>query len=89
MTLLRKPTAALAAVTAAAAIAAPAASASAASTRGIATPRAAIARVPFTPPFGLCEALVLQIRANVVVNPLLANLLSQTFINLGCGGAAS
>jgi hypothetical protein len=49
------------------------------------------AQVPlhYAPPVSLCYGLVYGIRGALAVgNPLRANVLSQTFIYLGCGGAA-
>jgi hypothetical protein len=74
----RKPLAALAAVSAAVAVAIPA-SASA----------APIAPIAYAPPPLLCQSLVLQLQtAQAVGNPLLADLLGQTLMDIGCGGAA-
>ena len=74
----RKPLAALAAVSAAVAVAIPA-SASA----------APIAPIAYAPPALLCQSLVVQLRAaQAVGNPLLADLLGQTLMDIGCGGAA-
>jgi hypothetical protein len=81
---LRKPLAALAAVTAALAVAVPMASASPATT----------AAVPATPSLLQsgslpCLLLVQQIRFAVLVgNTAWANFLSNVFIYSGCGGAA-
>jgi peptidoglycan/LPS O-acetylase OafA/YrhL len=76
----RKPLAALAAVTAALALAIPAASANAAT---FPTP------VAYPPPHYLCSMLIVQMQgADAVGNHLLANLLSQTFVDIHCGGAA-
>jgi peptidoglycan/LPS O-acetylase OafA/YrhL len=76
----RKPLAALAAVTAALAIAVPTATASAAT---FPTP------IAYTPPTYLCSLLVWQLRAaEATGNTLMANLLGQTLMDVGCGGAA-
>jgi hypothetical protein len=78
----RKTLAVLAAATAAIA-AVPATSASAASTRNIVSP------IPYAPPAFLCSGLVFQLQtAEAVGNPLLANLIGQTLMDVGCGGAA-
>jgi hypothetical protein len=72
----RKPLAALAAVSAVVAVAMPTASASA-------------APIAYAPPAFLCQSLVLQMQgAQAVGNPLLADLLGQTLMDIGCGGAA-
>jgi peptidoglycan/LPS O-acetylase OafA/YrhL len=76
----RKPLAALAAVTAALALAVPAASAGAATFP---------TTVAYTPPVYLCSLLVFQLRAaEATGNTLMANLLGQTLMDVGCGGAA-
>jgi hypothetical protein len=71
----RKLTAGLAAGASALALALPAASASA-------QPHV------LPPPYIFCLSLVRQIQFTQFINPLLSNLLSQTFIYTGCGGAA-
>jgi hypothetical protein len=85
----RKPLAALAAVTAALALAVPAASASAATFGpGPVVPRPVVSPV-YTPSALLCSTLVYQLRvAELVGNPILANAIGGTLMNIGCGGAA-
>jgi hypothetical protein len=86
---VRKPMAALAAVTAALAVAVPAASASAATT----TPAA---RGAFIPPTGglvagslPCQVLVGELRfASLERNIWLEDYLGNVFVYSGCGGAA-
>ena len=85
----RKPLAALAAIPAALALAVPAASASAATFGpGPVVPRPVVSPV-FTPSAVLCSTLVYQLRvAELVGNPILANAIGGTLMNIGCGGAA-
>jgi hypothetical protein len=88
MMLRRKPLAALAAVTAAAAIAVPVASASAATPQPAAAQRQIITLMPTTPTGFLCSSLVLQGQGSMLGgNSILANLLGQTFQDLGCSTA--
>jgi hypothetical protein len=86
---LRKSTAALAAATAALALAVPAANASAATFGpGPVVPRPIVSPV-YTPSALLCSALVYQLRAaELVGNPILANAIGATLMDVGCGGAA-
>jgi hypothetical protein len=43
----------------------------------------------YQPPYVFCASLITQIQAALASgNPTLANLVSQTFITLHCGGAA-
>ena len=75
---LRRPLAALAALTTAGAIALPASSAS-----------AQVAPLVYTPPLIFCQTLVSQINFALLTGNLpLANLVSQAFIYSHCGGAA-
>jgi hypothetical protein len=85
----RKPLAGLAAVTAALALAVPAASASAATFGpGPVVPRPVVSPV-YTPSAMLCSALVYQLNfAESAGNPILANAIGGTLMDLGCGGAA-
>jgi hypothetical protein len=79
----------LAAVTAALALAIPAASASAATFGpGPVVPRPIIHPV-YTPSAALCSALVFQLNAaEMTGNPILANAIGATLMDVGCGGAA-
>jgi hypothetical protein len=80
--------AALAAVTAAVAVAVPAADASAATTQPTASTRI-VTPVPYTPPAYFCLSLARQAQtAALLGNHILANLLGQTLMYVGCGGAA-
>jgi hypothetical protein len=85
----RKPLAALAAVTAAVALAVPAASASAATFGpGPVVPGPVVSPV-YTPSAVLCSTLVYQLRvAELAGNPILANAIGGTLMDVGCGGAA-
>jgi hypothetical protein len=85
----RKPLAAVAAVTAALALAVPAASASAATFGpGPAIPRPIVSPV-YTPSAALCSMLVFQLNAaELTGNPILANAIGATLMDMGCGGAA-
>ena len=85
----RKPLAAVAAVTAALALAVPAASASAATFGpGPVVPRPIVSPV-YTPSAALCSMLVYQLRAaELTGNPILANAIGATLMDMGCGGAA-
>jgi hypothetical protein len=85
----RKPLAALAAVTAALALAVPAASASAATFGpGPVVPRPIVSPV-YTPSAALCSMLVFQLNvAERAGNPILANAIGATLMDVGCGGAA-
>jgi hypothetical protein len=85
----RKPVAALAAVTAALALVVPAASASAATFGpGPVIPKP-VFRPVYTPSAVLCSTLVYQLRvAELTANPILANAIAGTLMDLGCGGAA-
>jgi hypothetical protein len=85
----RKPLAALAAVTAALALVVPAASASAATFGpGPVVPRPLVSPV-YTPSAVLCSSLVLQLNvAELAANPILANAIGGTLMDMGCGGAA-
>jgi hypothetical protein len=86
----RKPLAALAAVTAALALAVPVASASAA-TFGpgpVVLPKPVVSPV-YTASAVVCSALVFQLNvAERAGNPILANAIAGTLMDLGCGGAA-
>jgi hypothetical protein len=85
----RKPLAALAAATAALALVVPAASASAATFGpGPVVPRPVVSPV-YTPSAVLCSTLVYQLNvAELVGNPILANAIAGTLMDVGCGGAA-
>jgi hypothetical protein len=85
----RKPLAALAAVTAALALVVPTASANAATFGpGPVVPRPVVSPV-YTPSAVLCSTLVYQLRAaELAGNPILANAIAGTLMDLGCGGAA-
>jgi hypothetical protein len=85
----RKPLAALAAVTAALALAVPAASASAATFGpGPAVPGPIVSPV-YTSSAALCSMLVFQLNAaELTGNPILANAIGGTLMDMGCGGAA-
>jgi hypothetical protein len=85
----RKPLAALAAVTAALALAVPAASASAATFGpGPAIPRPIVSPA-YTASAALCSSLVYQLNfAELTANPILANAIGATLMDIGCGGAA-
>jgi hypothetical protein len=87
----RKPLAALAAVTAALALVVPAASASAATTFGpgpVVVPRPIVSPV-YTPSAVLCSTLVFQLNvAELAANPIAANAIGATLMDVGCGGAA-
>ena len=84
----RKPLAALAAVTAALALVVPAASASAATFGpGPVVPRPVVSPV-FTPSAVLCSTLVFQLNLAELGNPILANAIGGTLMDMGCGGAA-
>jgi hypothetical protein len=85
----RKPLAALAAATAALALVVPAASASAAPFGpGPVVPTPVVSPV-YTPLAALCSALVYQLRfAELAGNPILANAIGATLMEVGCGGAA-
>jgi hypothetical protein len=85
----RKPLAALAAISVAAGAVVPAASASAATPAPTGATRSIVTHIPYTPPPFLCSALVYQLRGALATgHPILANLLAQTLMNIGCGGAA-
>jgi hypothetical protein len=86
----RKPLAALAAATAALALAVPAASASAATFGpGPVVPRPLVSPVVYTPSAVLCSSLVFQLNvAELAANPILANAIGGTLMDMGCGGAA-
>jgi hypothetical protein len=79
----------LAAATAALALVVPAASASAATFGpGPVVPRPVV-RPVYTPPAVLCSTFVYQLNiAELAGNPILANAIGGTLMNLGCGGAA-
>jgi hypothetical protein len=80
--------AALAAVTAAVAVAVPTEGASAATTQPTVSTRIA-SPVPYTPPAYFCLSLARQAQgATLFGNHILANLLGQTLLYVGCGGAA-
>jgi hypothetical protein len=82
-----KPVAALA-VTAALAVAAPVTAASAATPERAARAQV-IQPIAFTPPASFCLGLAVQAQGAVLTgNPTLANLLGQTLLLVGCGGAA-
>jgi hypothetical protein len=85
----RKPLAALAAVTAALAVAVPAASANASTFGpgpGVAWP---VVSPVYTPSAVLCSSLVFQLNgAELAGNPILANAIGGTLMDMGCGGAA-
>ncbi|MCW3015944.1 MAG: hypothetical protein JWO02_3036 [Solirubrobacterales bacterium] len=90
----RKPLAVLAAATAALALAVPAASASAA-TFGpgpVAVPRpvvpSPVISPVYTPSAVLCSTLVFQLNVAELGNPILANAIGATLMDMGCGGAA-
>jgi hypothetical protein len=85
----RKPLAALAAVTGALALVVPTASASAATFGpGPVVPRPIVSPV-YTPSALVCSGLVYQLRfAELTGNPILANAIGATLMDLGCGGAA-
>jgi hypothetical protein len=85
----RKPLAALAAVTAALALAVPAASASAATFGPGPVVPSPIVNPVFTPSALLCSTLVYQLNvAELAGNPILANAIGGTLMDMGCGGAA-
>jgi hypothetical protein len=85
----RKPLAALAAVTAALAVVVPAAGASATTFGpGPVVPRPVFSPV-YTPSAVLCSSLVFQLNvAELAANPILANAIGATLMDVGCGGAA-
>jgi hypothetical protein len=85
----RKPLAALAAVTAALALVVPAASASAATFGpGPVVPRPVVSPV-YMPSAVLCSTLVYQLNvAELAGNPIFANAIAGTLMDVGCGGAA-
>jgi hypothetical protein len=84
----RKPLAALAAATAALALVVPAASASAATFRPVVVPRPVVSPV-YTPSAVLCSTLVFQLNvAELAANPIMANAIGATLMDVGCGGAA-
>jgi hypothetical protein len=85
----RKPLAAFAAVTAALALAVPAASASAATFGpGPVIPTPVVSPVSSASAL-LCSSLVFQLNAaELGGNPILANALAATLMDMGCGGAA-
>jgi hypothetical protein len=86
---LRKSTAALAAATAALALAVPAANASAATFGPGPVVPAPIVSPVYTPSAVLCSMLVYQLRAaELTGNPILANAIGGTLMDVGCGGAA-
>jgi hypothetical protein len=85
----RKPLAALAAVTAALALVVPAASASAATFGPGPVVPSPVVSPAFTPSAVLCSTLVYQLNvAELVGNPILANAIGGTLMDMGCGGAA-
>jgi hypothetical protein len=79
----------MAAVTTALALAVPAASASAATFGpGPVVPRPVIGTA-YTPSAVLCSMLVYQLNAaELTGNPILANAIGGTLMDMGCGGAA-
>jgi hypothetical protein len=80
----RKLVAALAVLTTAVGVVGPAASASAQP-----APTVPLAPIVYTAPYAFCAGLVYQTQIALATgNPILANLLAQAFISLGCGGAA-
>jgi hypothetical protein len=84
-----KPMAALAAVTAALAVAVPAASASAATTERTVSPRQVVIPPAFGPGSLYCDVLFGELQlATDTGNLLVANALSNVFVDTGCGGAA-